>query len=76
MMQNMPRFSSPPPGGRGGFRPFMPRDKSYSYGNPGARQQQMMNAQNVTYDGKRMRKAVYRKTVDYNSSAVNYLEVC
>jgi polyadenylation factor subunit 2 len=30
--------------------------------------------QNVTFDGKRMRKAVYRKTVDYNTSVLNYLE--
>lgn len=29
----------------------------------------------VMFDGKRMRKAVHRKTVDYNSAIVEYLEV-
>lgn len=29
----------------------------------------------VMFDGKRMRKAVHRKTVDYNSAVVQYLEV-
>lgn len=29
----------------------------------------------LCFDGKRMRKAVSRKTVDYNTSVVNYLEV-
>lgn len=31
--------------------------------------------QGLTYDGKRMRKAVQRRTVDYNSSVIRYLEV-
>ena len=31
---------------------------------------------NVQFDGKRMRKAVVRKTVDYNTSVIKYLEVC
>ena len=30
----------------------------------------------LTYDGKRMRKAVQRRTVDYNSSITRFLEVC
>lgn len=29
----------------------------------------------VMFDGKRMRKAVHRKTVDYNSAVIKYLEV-
>ena len=29
----------------------------------------------LQFDGKRMRKAVVRKTVDYNTSVVKYLEV-
>ena len=28
------------------------------------------------YDGKRMRKAIHRKTVDYNPSVIKFLEVC
>ena len=31
--------------------------------------------QPITFDGKRMRKAVMRKTVDYNSSVVKQIEV-
>lgn len=31
--------------------------------------------QPITFDGKRMRKAVMRKTVDYNSSVVKLIEV-
>jgi hypothetical protein len=31
--------------------------------------------QNQVYDGKRMRQAVTRKTVDFNSSAARYIEV-
>jgi hypothetical protein len=30
----------------------------------------------VGFDGKMLRKAMARKTVDYNPSAVKYLEVC
>lgn len=30
----------------------------------------------VMFDGKRMRKAVHRKTVDYNTAVLQYLEVC
>lgn len=33
-----------------------------------------MQNQMITFDGKRMRRAVYRKTVDYNTSVINYLE--
>ena len=31
--------------------------------------------QRVIYDGKRMRKPIQRKTVDYNSLIIHYLEV-
>ena len=34
------------------------------------------NVEGVTFDGKRMRnKSVLRRTVDYNPSVMNYLEV-
>ena len=29
----------------------------------------------IMYDGKRMRKAIHRKTVDYNPSILKYLQV-
>ena len=39
-------------------------------------QQQMMMMQgDAGFDGKMLRKAMARKTVDYNTSAVRYLEV-
>lgn len=38
-------------------------------------QRQQNSSQNVEFDGKRLRKAVTRKTVDYNSSVIKYLEV-
>ena len=41
------------------------------------RQQEGGGPSNATnFDGKRMRKNVSRKTVDYNSSVVRLLEVC
>ncbi len=30
----------------------------------------------IIYDGKRMRKPIQRKTVDYGSTVIKYLEVC
>ena len=33
------------------------------------------DVQGTTYDGKRIRKAIYRKTIDYNTAAANYVEV-
>lgn len=44
------------------------------YKRPDFAQQQAM--QQLTFDGKRMRKAVNRKTIDYNPSVIKYLEVC
>ena len=32
-------------------------------------------AKAIVYDGKRMRKTVTRRTVDYNASIINWLEV-
>ena len=29
----------------------------------------------ATFDGKRMRKAIHRKTVDYNSAVIKYVQV-
>lgn len=43
------------------------------YKRPDFAQQQAM--QQLTFDGKRMRKAVNRKTIDYNPSVIKYLEV-
>ncbi|XP_069432966.1 pre-mRNA 3' end processing protein WDR33 isoform X3 [Ovis canadensis] len=42
------------------------------YKRPDFAQQQAM--QQLTFDGKRMRKAVNRKTIDYNPSVIKYLE--
>ncbi|KAG5847699.1 hypothetical protein ANANG_G00128960 [Anguilla anguilla] len=42
------------------------------YKRPDFAQQQAM--QQLTFDGKRMRKAVNRKTIDYNPSVISYLE--
>ncbi|XP_037830345.1 pre-mRNA 3' end processing protein WDR33 [Kryptolebias marmoratus] len=42
------------------------------YKRPDIAQQQAM--QQLTFDGKRMRKAVNRKTIDYNPSVIRYLE--
>ncbi|XP_066508060.1 pre-mRNA 3' end processing protein WDR33-like isoform X2 [Hoplias malabaricus] len=42
------------------------------YKRPDFAQQQAM--QQLTFDGKRMRKAVTRKTIDYNPSVIRYLE--
>uniref|UniRef100_A0A5F5PT85 WD repeat domain 33 n=1 Tax=Equus caballus TaxID=9796 RepID=A0A5F5PT85_HORSE len=43
------------------------------YKRPDFAQQQAM--QQLTFDGKRMRKAVNRKTIDYNPSVIKYLEL-
>lgn len=43
------------------------------YKRPDFAQQQAM--QQLTFDGKRMRKAVNRKTIDYNPSVIRHLEV-
>lgn len=40
-----------------------------------ASRQHVQSTQVVEFDGKRLRKAVTRKTVDYNSSVIKYLEV-
>lgn len=43
------------------------------YKRPDFAQQQAM--QQLTFDGKRMRKAVNRKTIDYNPSVIKHLGV-
>ncbi|XP_053201319.1 pre-mRNA 3' end processing protein WDR33-like [Panonychus citri] len=48
-----------PKEGKGGHPPFQPRPPIY---------------QATEFDGKRLRKAIARKTVDYNTSIVNMLE--
>ncbi|KXJ10514.1 pre-mRNA 3' end processing protein WDR33 [Exaiptasia diaphana] len=42
--------------------------------NPSDEQRMYVNRQPLVFDGKRMRKPVARKTIDYNSSVVRYLE--
>ncbi|CAL1263888.1 unnamed protein product [Larinioides sclopetarius] len=38
------------------------------------KQHMQQSTQNIEFDGKRLRKAVTRKTVDYNTSVIKYLE--
>lgn len=62
-------------GPRSYYNPRMPlQQQNRAPGNYGYRQR-MEASQNLMFDGKRMRKAVHRKTVDYNSSVIKYLEV-
>ncbi|XP_064611649.1 pre-mRNA 3' end processing protein WDR33-like [Liolophura sinensis] len=61
-------------GPRSYYNPRMPlQQQNRAPGNYGYRQR-MEASQNLMFDGKRMRKAVHRKTVDYNSSVIKYLE--
>ena len=67
-----PRFSFPPPslnlGGGTGPHLRVPQSGGYVF--------RPRNVEGVTFDGKRMRnKSVLRRTVDYNPSVMNYLEV-
>lgn len=70
-----PMFNaSQPPGvgGVGGVRPYKPTNSFYVF-QP--RPPAASNYQNAAdFDGKRLRKAVARKTTDYNSSVVRMLE--
>ncbi|KAK7093893.1 hypothetical protein V1264_007576 [Littorina saxatilis] len=43
-------------------------------GGGGPKDQDVMDPGNPSFDGKRMRKAIHRKTVDYNPSVIHYLE--
>lgn len=67
-----PSFQAPPPMGFHQQRPFNPNfhHKPFykSYNKHGMQVQD-------DFDGKRLRKSVMRKTVDYNSSIVKALEV-
>ena len=42
---------------------------------PNASQVQVQNAATTEYDGKRMRRSIQRRTVDYNASAIQMLKV-
>ncbi|KAH6932425.1 hypothetical protein HPB50_005764 [Hyalomma asiaticum] len=55
-------------GGYGGAR-----GQGVPYGSVGGRPG-MASMQSIEFDGKRLRKAVARKTVDYNAAVVEYLE--
>lgn len=39
-------------------------------------QQNFFGPQRIVYDGKRMRKPIQRKTVDYGSVMIKMMEVC
>ena len=60
---HMPQFHGPP---QLQSKPFI---------NLKANGPQTSTATQGMFDGKRMRRAVYRKTVDYNTSVINYIEV-
>lgn len=44
-------------------------------GGGGNFRQGLAQMQSIEFDGKRLRKAVARKTVDYNTAVIEYLEV-
>lgn len=62
--QQLQKFAPKPPT----TTPAQPATSTDSQDEKGFRQP-------ITFDGKRMRKAVMRKTVDYNSSVVKQIEV-
>ena len=62
--QQLQKFAPKPPT----TTPAQPATSTDSQDDKGFRQP-------ITFDGKRMRKAVMRKTVDYNSSVVKQIEV-
>ena len=66
---HMPRFQAPPQLQSKPFINLKGTNHHYQTHN------QMSATQQGTFDGKRMRRAVYRKTVDYNCSVINYIEV-
>ena len=74
-----PRFNMPPPmpisQGPPGMPPQQSQQQQQQRNYVQQMRQQMMASQGIMFDGKRMRKAVHRKTVDYNSAVVKYLEV-
>lgn len=69
-----PRFNMPPPMPMNQGPPGMPPQSQQQQRNYVQQMRQQMASQGIMFDGKRMRKAVHRKTVDYNSSVVKYLE--
>jgi len=69
-------FQQPPPQGL----KFAPKPATSSTVQPATTSESHVQddkgfRQPITFDGKRMRKAVMRKTVDYNSSVVKQIEV-
>lgn len=77
-----PQLRMPPPygsqgfqhGAQGGMNQPPPAFGQPSNQPPGFGQPQMLPG-DVGFDGKMLRKAMARKTIDYNTSAVRYLEV-
>ena len=57
------------------FAPKPPTSSPVQAATTGDSQDDKGFRQPITFDGKRMRKAVMRKTVDYNSSVVKQIEV-
>ncbi|KAF4527648.1 hypothetical protein B566_EDAN010873 [Ephemera danica] len=75
----MPNLSTPPPQqglfGHGGFTPrFGGGDKPRFYHQPYRPYASRPGVDASEFDGKRLRKSVMRKTVDYNSSVIRMLE--
>ena len=67
-----PRFGGPQ---SGGYRPSGPRGPSFGYNFRAPMGKDSMGQGNL-FDGKRMRnKAILRRTVDYNASIINHIEV-
>ena len=56
--------------GRGGGR-----GRGAGGGEPKDQVDLIVDPGNPSFDGKRMRKAIHRKTIDYNPSMIHYLEV-
>ncbi len=76
-----PQLRMPPPYGSQGFQQGGMNQPPASFGQSpqmGGVQgfgQSQMQPGDVGFDGKMLRKAMARKTIDYNTSAVRYLEV-
>src|SRR2546430_695450 len=67
-----PRFSGPSGFGGGSFQMNNFQKTSFYVFQPRPPPSQLYNG--TEFDGKRLRKAIARKTVDYNSSVVKMLE--
>ena len=73
--QPFQRMMRPQMYARPNARNFQPRPGSEMAKQLEANPEATIAGQNVLFDGKRMRKAMHRKTVDYNSAVIQYMEV-